>query len=66
MFELRWVTGGPNRVLEYRTREITIDAWGHPRHVGHWSDWQPVPDIDVNEAALGDMIAAGGLPAVGG
>lgn len=66
MFELRWVTGGPNRVLEYRSRPVTVDNWGSPRLVGKWSDWRTVPELDVNDAAMLDLVDAGGLPAVGG
>jgi hypothetical protein len=66
MIELRWVTGGPNRILEYRTRPIIIDAWNDVRGIKGWSDWKVVPQIDVNESAYEDLIASGGLPAVGG
>lgn len=66
MFELRYVTGGPNRVLEFRTRKVAITNWGDVRHVGEWSEWRPVPEVDVNEAAMGDLIASGGLPACDG
>ena len=66
MFELRWVTGGPNRVLEFRTRMLRIDAWNDVCGIKEWSDWMPVPSTDVNEAAYEDLIASGGLPAVDG
>lgn len=61
MIELRWVVFGPNRQLEYRTREVIIDHWGDLRKVDGWTDWKIVPNVDGDEAALGDLIASGGI-----
>ena len=62
MIELRWVEFGPNKQLEYRTKIYSgrrLDATGNAKDV--WSDWTVVPTIDGNEAALGDLIASGGI-----
>jgi hypothetical protein len=62
MIELRWVTFGPNRQLEYRTREFVVDNWGNIRRATEkWSDWKIAPSIDGNEAAMEDLIASGGI-----
>jgi hypothetical protein len=61
MFELRWVTFGPNRQLEYRSRETTIDNWGGVRKVGGWSHWRIVPEVDADDAAYEDLRASGGV-----
>lgn len=63
MIELRWVTFGRNRQLEYRTREVRVDNWGSPRSVSDWSDWKAVPSVDGDGAAYEDVRAAGGIAA---
>lgn len=62
MIELRWVEFGPNKQLEYRTKIYSgrrLDATGKTPDV--WSDWAIVPTISADEAALGDLIASGGI-----
>jgi hypothetical protein len=62
MIELRWVEFGPNKQLEYRTkilsgrRLVTVGATADV-----WSDWVVVPTVSGDEAALGDLIASGGI-----
>ena len=61
MIELRWVEFGPNRQLEYRTRNIVNDNWGGYSKVSEWSNWQIVPTISGEDAAYEDLRASGGL-----
>ena len=61
MIELRWVTFGKNRQLEFRTRELCVSIWGDVQAADDWSDWMIVPNVDGNEAAYGDLSAAGGI-----
>jgi hypothetical protein len=61
VIEIRWVTFGQNRQLEYRSRPVRVDNWGAVRGLDEWSDWKIVPSIDGNEAAMEDLIASGGI-----
>ena len=66
IFEMRWVEFGPNRQLEYRTRNLRINVpSGTVIGLGGWSDWQIVPKISGEEAAYGDLCISGGIPVVG-
>lgn len=64
MIELRWVTFGPNRQLEYRTLKWRVDAGGAlnvlPAPI-EWTDWKRVPSVDGDEAAYQDIVASGGI-----
>jgi hypothetical protein len=67
MVELRWVTAGKsNRWLQYRYLTPNVDASGGLCPPGTWSEWVRVEEIDVNDVAMEDLIASGGLPSVGG
>lgn len=62
MIELRWVEFGPNKQLEYRTKIYSgrrLDATGKTSDV--WSGWVVVPTVSGDEAAMGDLIASGGI-----
>lgn len=59
--EIRRVTLGSNRQLEYRYRPIRIDAWGNLRGLDEWSNWMIVAEVDGDEAAMQDLIASGGI-----
>lgn len=45
--ELRRVAFSPTGWrLEYRCRNLRIDAWGEIRGLDEWSDWIEVPTVD--------------------
>jgi hypothetical protein len=60
MFEMRWVALGKQRHLQFRYVQLTVDASG-ALCLGGWVSWQDVPTIDVNDAAIEDVIASGGI-----
>ena len=66
MIELRWVVFGPDTLgskhqLEWRVLMPSIDASGGLCPGREWSNWQIVPTIDGDEAALEDLVASGGI-----
>lgn len=61
MFEMRWVSLGEQRFLQYRFVTPNVDASGALCPPGKMSDWLDVPTVDVNDVAYEDVIASGGI-----
>jgi len=61
MIELRWVTYGQNKQLEYRILAFGIDASGALTPGGGWSNWIQVKTVTVDEASYEDLRASGGI-----
>lgn len=61
MVELRWIALGKQRLLQFRFIIPNVDASGALCPPGAWSEWQDVPVVDVNDAALEDLRSAGGI-----
>jgi hypothetical protein len=52
---------GEQRFLQYRSLVPTwlaSGAWGEP---SVWGKWRTVDDIDINDAALEDVVTSGGI-----
>lgn len=61
MIELRWVSLGQQRFLQYRYVTPNVDASGALCPPGEMSPWKDVLVVDANDVAMEDLAAIGGL-----